>query len=125
MGMSMKFLTHFNHRERTLGSSDEPLKIAIDLDYFPHQPKNNKNRKSHDKEKGTQCFNVFEFYRRSYHIKVCYCCASFCVLLTLQYACTFMFVLCTLLHITCLTQLFTCLLMRFAFSFNIVALFVG
>ena len=28
------------------GRSNEPLKITIDLDYFPYQPKNNKNRKS-------------------------------------------------------------------------------
>ena len=34
------------------GHINEPLKIAIDSDYFPHDPQNNKNRKSHDKKEG-------------------------------------------------------------------------
>ena len=33
------------------GRSNELLKITIDLDYFPCQPKNNKNHKSHDEKK--------------------------------------------------------------------------
>ena len=46
------------------GRSNEPLKITIDLDYFPYQPKNSKNRKGYDKKKGIQYFNIFEFDRR-------------------------------------------------------------
>ena len=51
MVMSMKFLIHFNQKQNyVLRSSNEPLKITLDLDYFPHQPKNKKNRKSYDKK---------------------------------------------------------------------------
>ena len=53
-----------SQRKDMLGSSNEPLKITIDLHYFPYQPNNNKNRKFYDKKKGTQYFDMFEFDRR-------------------------------------------------------------
>ena len=54
------------------GHGNEPLQITIDLDYFPHQPKNNKNCKSYEKKNGTQYFNVSDYSTLKFVIIMCF-----------------------------------------------------